>query len=41
MNNSVEALIPFNKGHQDPLKLHISYFSVWGKWEVSKRGNFL
>ena len=39
MNNSVEALIPFNKGHQDPLKLHISY--VWGKWEVSKRGNFL
>ena len=41
MNNSVETLIPFNKGHQGPLKLHVSYFSVWGKWEVSRRGNFL
>ena len=39
MNNSVEALIPFNEGYQSLLKVHVPFFSVGGNWGyLQKRG---
>ena len=36
MNNSVEALIPFNEGHQGLLKLHVHL--GWGVSVLGKNG---
>ena len=39
MNNSVEALIPFNEGYQGPLKLHVplggQYVGKMGLYHVA------
>ena len=41
MNNSVEALIPFNEGYQSLLKVHVPFFSVGEKLGLSpKEGIF-
>ena len=37
-NNSVEALIPFNEGHQDLLKLHVLLLLVCMGWGGGGRG---
>ena len=35
MNNSVEALIPFNEGYQSLLKVHVPFFRVGEKLGLS------
>ena len=46
MNNSVEALILFNKEHQGLLKLHVHLGGIWvpvleKNWAISEKGNFV